>query len=362
MTSRIRSAEIVLPCADLDATVAFFVERLAFRIDVVFPADDPRVVVLGGHGVRLRLERGAAADASVLRLSCDDVTAVAGGESELAAPNGTRVLLVPVSGLLALPPLVASLRITRRRAAAPVPGRAGMLYRDLLPGRYGGRFIASLIEIPGGGAVPDWVHHHRVCFQLLCCVSGWVRVVYEDQGAPFVLSAGDVVLQPPGIRHRVLEGSAGLEVLELSSPAEHETFADHELELPTPHLRPERRFGEQRFVRHHAAHSTAAWQLWRHEGFESRDTGVEGATGGVAGASTVRRASRANDRTRVAHDAELAFWFVTHGALTLDCAGHGAERLEVGDAAAIPGGLPHALIEATDDAQLLEVTVPARPG
>jgi quercetin dioxygenase-like cupin family protein len=80
-----------------------------------------------------------------------------------------------------------------------------MLYRDLIPGRLGGRYIASLISIPKGGPVADWVHFHRIALQLIYVRSGWVRVVYEDQGEPFVMRAGDLVLQPPQIRHRVLE-------------------------------------------------------------------------------------------------------------------------------------------------------------
>jgi hypothetical protein len=63
-----------------------------------------------------------------------------------------------------------------------------MHYRDLLPSRQGGRFIASHIRIPDGGPVADDVHHHDVRFQLIHCVAGWVRLVYEDQGEPFVLS------------------------------------------------------------------------------------------------------------------------------------------------------------------------------
>ena len=107
-----------------------------------------------------------------------------------------------------------------------------MLYRDLIPGRLGGRYIASHITIPEGGPVADWVHYHRVAFQMIYVRRGWVRVVYEDQGEPFVMHAGDLVLQPPEIRHRVLESSPGLEVIEIGCPALHETLADHELELP----------------------------------------------------------------------------------------------------------------------------------
>ena len=94
-------------------------------------------------------------------------------------------------------------------APAPDTGRAGMIYRDLLPDRQGGRFIASHITIPDGGPVPDYVHHHDVRFQVIHCVRGWVDVVYEDQGPPFRMHAGDTVLQPPHIRHRVLEARPG---------------------------------------------------------------------------------------------------------------------------------------------------------
>ena len=93
-----------------------------------------------------------------------------------------------------------------------------MLYRDLIPGRLGGRYIASHITIPEGGPVADWVHFHRIAVQMIVVRRGWVRVVYEDQGEPFVMNAGDLVLQPPEIRHRVLESSPGLEVVEIGCP------------------------------------------------------------------------------------------------------------------------------------------------
>src|SRR5262249_21741991 len=155
-------------------------------------------------------------------------------------------------------------------------GRAGMHYRDLVPDRQGGLLVASHIRIPRGGPVPDYVHYHRVLFQLIYCVAGSARVVYEDQGPPFELRKGDAVLQPPALRHRVLECSPGLEVIEVSCPAEHETLADLELELPTPERRPERDFGGQRFVRHQAA--GAAFLPWSARGFEAQGLGIGPAT------------------------------------------------------------------------------------
>jgi uncharacterized protein YjlB len=159
-----------------------------------------------------------------------------------------------------------------------------MLYRDLVPGRDGGRLIGSHIRIPAGGPVADYVHFHTVAFQIIFCWRGWVRVVYEDQGAPFTLEPGDCVLQPPGIRHEVLECSPGLEVVEVASPAEHRTSADPDLALPTAEVRPDRLFAGQRFHRHLAAAAS-----WENRGpLDRRDLGMAEATGGLVSACVAR--------------------------------------------------------------------------
>src|SRR5215468_9464914 len=194
-------------------------------------------------------------------------------------------------------------------------GRAGMEYRDLIPGRLGGRFIASHIRIPGGGETPDYVHYHKALFQMIYCKAGWARVVYEDQGPPFALEAGDCVLQPPEIRHRVLESSAGLEVIEVACPAEYETCADNELRLPTREVLPERLFGGQRFVRHRSRESS--WGPWRLDGFESRDTGVAAATNGLAMARVVKSNSAITAMAQ-GHAGELLFLFILQGELRID--------------------------------------------
>jgi len=351
------SAEVVLPCAELAPPLAFFTERLGFRLEAIFPADEPRTAVLAGHGLRLRLERGADGGPGRLRLVCRAPAGLGGGERELRAPNGTRIELVPAAATLSLPPARPVLELARKEEGAWKEGRAGMRYRDLLPTRQGGRFIASHIAIPAGGPVPDYVHWHRVRFQMIFCRAGWVRLVYEDQGPPFVMEAGDAVLQPPGIRHRVLESSPGLEVVELSSPAEHETYADHELLLPTASVRPERSFGGQRFVRHRAA--AAPWRPAGRAGFEARELGFAAATDGLAEARVLRRAGASSDEA-VVHDAELSFLYVLSGAAALRSEGRDALRLDADASAAIPAGLAHALEPLTADLELLEVTLPAR--
>jgi quercetin dioxygenase-like cupin family protein len=354
-TRRIESAEVVLPCADLDATLGFFTGRLGFTVEAIFPADSPAVAVVAGHGVRLRLVRGPEVAQPTIRLLAREPDAVAEGARALTAPNGARIEIDDADAPIAVPPLEPHFVLSRMGGdAAWGTGRAGMFYRDLLPGRLGGRFIASHILIRDGGPVPDYVHFHKIRFQMIYCRKGWVRVVYEDQGPPFVMEAGDCVLQPPRIRHRVLESSPGLEVIELGCPALHETLADNVLTLPTESLDPARDFSGQRFHRHVAL--DARWVPWRFDGFECRDIGIGDATHGLAGARVVRP-SGAIGTPRTSHDAELLFLFVLDGSLTLDC--DGSHRLAAGDAVAIPAGMPHALAACARDMALLEVTLPA---
>jgi uncharacterized protein YjlB len=341
------AAEVILPGSPLDATVAFFVDRLGFRVDAVRPADDPAVTVVSGHGLRLRLDRSVAGEPGRIRLR------VAGDQHEtLSAPNGTVVELVPDRPPVRLPPLKAAFTVSRVAGAGGWgTGRAGMQYRDLLPGRLGGRVVASHIGIPDGGPVPDYVHFHRIRFQMIFCHRGWVRVVYEDQGEPFVLEAGDCVLQPPEIRHRVLEASPGLEVVEIGSPAEHDTLADHGLALPTGALQPERSFFGQRFVRHRA--STATW-VAEGPGVEARDTGIGAATGGLAQVHLVRGPLAATPA------GELWCAFVRAGSAVLRRDGHvEGDRLVEGDCVSVPAGTGVTFDDVSADFEVLRVEIPA---
>jgi quercetin dioxygenase-like cupin family protein len=230
-----------------------------------------------------------------------------------------------------------------------------MRYRDLVPDRLGGTLAASHIRIETGGPVSDYVHFHEVRFQLIYCRAGWVRVVYEDQGEPFVLAAGDCVLQPPRIRHRVLASSPGCEVIEVSSPAGHETRVDHELALPTPALRRERDFGGQRFARHERA--SASWKPWR-GGFEACDLGIASATNGLASA-LVARVFGHPEVGQDARTAEALFVFVLKGSARLTRPDARDEALAEGDAFVLPAGMRHGFRGCSRDLELLEVALPA---
>ncbi len=346
-------AEVVVPCLDLDETLNFFVDNLGFRVEMITPADNPNMAIISGYGVRLCLRSGGSGRDIALRLHSTDRKA-----QTLHAPNGTTIEIVNASSGIDLPELRESLVVTPLTSDASwTIGRAGMRYRDLIPSRLGGVFIASHIHIPNGGPVPDYVHYHRIKFQMIYCKSGWVRVVYEDQGESFVMRAGDCVLQPPEIRHRVLESSDDLEVIEIGAPAEHETFAEHQITLPTTTLRPDRDFSGQRFVRHIAEQTP--WLPWRYPGLEARNTGIDTATSGYASAMTVRaNKSAIIDESKRQH--QLMFIFVLCGSVTL-ATGNDREtkQLQAGTSITLPSLLDYKLEVSSDNTQLLVVELPA---
>ena len=172
-----------------------------------------------------------------------------------------------------------------------------------------------------------------------------------------MLHAGDCVLQPPEIRHRVLESSPRLEVVEIGCPAEHETHADHSLALPTAILDPQRDFSGQRFVRHVA--SEARWTASRTPGFEYRDLGIAAATDGLAG-GVVKRAVATARSELAAHAGEFLFTFVLVGSAAFERDGEQVQPLAAGDAYVMPAGQRHALTARADGFELLEVALPAR--
>ena len=344
-------AEIVVPCLDLDQTLSFFIENLGFRIEMITPADNPKMAIVSGYGLRLCLRSGGSGKDIFLRLHSTDRKA-----QTLQAPNGTTIEIINPSVGVELPELRESLVVTPLTSDASwTVGRAGMRYRDLIPSRLGGVFIASHIHITNGGPVPDYVHYHRINFQMIYCKSGWVRVVYEDQGAPFVMHAGDCVLQPPEIRHRVLESSDNLEVIEIGAPAEHETFAEHQITLPNAQLKPDRDFSGQRFVRHVAEQSP--WLPWRYSGFEARNTGIDTATSGYASAMTVR-AKKSAVITESKHQHQLLFMFILSGSATLEAGSdHETKQLQIGTSVTLPSTLNFKFEATADDTQFLLVEV-----
>src|SRR6187200_2214821 len=126
-------AQVVLPAPDLDDTVAFFADRLGFRLLSIWPADDPRRAVMDGHGLCIELQRDTDRPAGVLRLLCSEPLPGTSMGDVLTAPNGTRIELRAAEPSLTVPDGEPSFSVCRAAGAEWVVGRAGMRYRDLLP-------------------------------------------------------------------------------------------------------------------------------------------------------------------------------------------------------------------------------------
>lgn len=282
--------ETALVVSDLEKEIESYLHD-GYRLDMIMPADSPTTTRISKNGETILLQSPV---------------------NNETISNSDQIV------------------ITRSDDASWVNGRAGMQYRDLIPGRLGGRVIASHIRLVNGGEVPDYVHYHKVAFQMIYCKSGWIRVVYEDQGPPFILNAGGCVLQPPEIRHRVLESSAGAEVIEIGCPAVHETWVDHNMQLPTDAVKPDRIFNGQRFLRHVAV--DAEWQA--SNGFKYRDTGISAATNDLADVRILKLETTGSITNPPKN--EISFYFVLNGELQLTIDGNGSYQIESGDCFVLP--------------------------
>ena len=97
-------------------------------------------------------------------------------------------------------------------------------YRDLgMVEATGGKVRAHVIRMVPP-CVPEVVskrHVHDVEFQFLYCLKGWIRGEYD--GKEVTMREGSCWLQPPNIKHTVLDYSDDCEVLEIIMPADFDT-------------------------------------------------------------------------------------------------------------------------------------------
>ena len=102
--------------------------------------------------------------------------------------------------------------------------RSYALYRDLgIAAASGGLCQAHVIRLLS--PCTDEVrkrHLHEPELQLIYVLQGWVKNEFEGEGVQ-MMSAGSCWLQPPGIKHTVLDYSADVELLEIIVPADFKT-------------------------------------------------------------------------------------------------------------------------------------------
>lgn len=335
------SIRLHVPAPDFQTSLSFFVDELDFYIAMISPAEDPDFAVLVRDNFTICLDRLSNSQPGTLEVPINDEELVG---TIKQGPNGTQVRYVRARRKHSEKvPLEPTLEVSQPTLGDSVAGRAGMNYRSLL-NRSDSGFVASLIRIEGSGSVPDWVHFHDVQFQIIYCLKGSAKLVYEDQGPPFIFSEGDCVLQPPFIRHRVLESYDDLEVIEFSAPSDHSTYADRNMDLPNGVQRLDRDFSGQRFTL--SLNSESIWGSYREtDSLEIRETSVSAASGEIGWVNIVRSANgkrsdedfSAINPIREGQNPDFLLWYITQGSGVIE---HCGERrsLQAGDAISCPYG------------------------
>jgi mannose-6-phosphate isomerase-like protein (cupin superfamily) len=130
------------------------------------------------------------------------------------------------------------------------------------------------------------------------------------------------------------------------------------MELPTKTHRPDRKFQEQLFCHHKLRE--AVWKPWRIENFESRDTGIQEATNGVASVQIARTLNTRNSPKLVSHNTDILFTFVMQGHMELKVGDEQFQQLKMGDAFVIPTDLIYSYSNCSSDLELLEVSLPGK--
>lgn len=82
-----RKAQILMGCDTLESTLSYFLQDLGFRVDAIYPVDNPSTAMISGHGLSIRLVRGASQGVSTIYLLCDAPTKVTDGATVLRTPN-----------------------------------------------------------------------------------------------------------------------------------------------------------------------------------------------------------------------------------------------------------------------------------
>jgi mannose-6-phosphate isomerase-like protein (cupin superfamily) len=103
--------------------------------------------------------------------------------------------------------------------------RSYAAYRELgVEKATGGAVQAHVIRLLGkcDPKVVSIPHYHGVQFQFLYMLKGWMIGEYEGAGR-VKMTAGSCWIQPPGIRHQVIDYSDGCEMVEIILPANFAT-------------------------------------------------------------------------------------------------------------------------------------------
>lgn len=92
-----------------------------------------------------------------------------------------------------------------------------------------------------------------------------------------------------------------------------------------------------------------------------RDLGIAEATGGLAQAHVIRMIPPVTEevRQRHLHNVDLQLVYVLKGWMKNEFEGHGVQMMEAGSCWLQPPGIPHTVLDYSDDLEVLEIIIPA---
>ena len=335
-----------IPVSDLARSLEFYKEKQGFRLLMIRPADDPREAVIEKGGARVRLFKASpdqVKQGPVLEFESPDKSS-----NIQYDPDGLPIAYLPKEdfpdSFEAGPQKFQFMRATPEGWHQ---GRAGMEYRDLIPDRLNGHYIASHIHVKDHTSLADQPHFHPIRYQMIYCLAGEASVSYQDQGPDIVFKAGDCLLQPPGIIHRVNACSDGFQVLEICSPADHATWIADESMFNTK-KKSKKTYGDQYFC--HSQATKAQWQ--ESENHSKRSFGFGKATKSDFDPVILRFHQKSYEISPVPYN---RFFFLLKGGLDLDYPGHPVLSFQAHDCYVIPAHQPARLTHIAPHAELIEV-------
>ena len=151
---------------------------------------------------------------------------------KIAAPATKRAKARPKPTLHAKPPARAASR-PEQKFTVSHPNEADFEsglrsyahYRDLgISAATHGMVQAHVIRFvpPCRPEEVSKLHYHDVDFQMIYVLKGWIKSKFEGEGE-IVMRTGACWIQPPRIKHAVLDYSDDCEVLEIVLPADFKT-------------------------------------------------------------------------------------------------------------------------------------------
>ncbi len=305
-----KKAEVFLITSNLDKEINFFENNIGFKLLEIYPADNPKFALLEGYHLNILLNENISSKNKYLAHIRIPVEKNYEYE-ELVSPSGHKIEFIK-DIVEKTTPYKKIFEYTIFNNNSWKNGRAGMQYRDLIPSRYGGFVVASHIKVNTIGKVKDRVHFHDVEFQALYCLKGKVKLTYENQEEFILFKSGECILQPPNIKHKVIETYEPLEVIELTMPAEHVTSIDYSLELPNKDKTNFAKISKSNFLYYKD-------NLNRNEyifpGFSIQNTGINDSSNKFG--DLVILESKDFNEFKFTHKSKFLFYYIIEGSIEL---------------------------------------------